>query len=279
MASPLMLYSAQTLLAYLINQKYYGERHWVWCSPYSGFGSTAAVDAAVPPSSSPLAIYRALHEDVKHNDHHSAKIEANRQGLVRGANLKLAAGAIDNLAATEIGEITRLATVADFRPLLHVIPYALVDGATKVVPVAQRAHPLSEEFQIESLSRRSFDIIELPLEEMRDVATRLPCLGVVRHRARVGPSGVAISSFPRWCRPHACEHTEGTDDPAKRIAVTIAEQIERQEGQPVAMLDDRAAARYVDELSRFADERTRREWRHDEVAGEAALARLRSEVH
>lgn len=70
-----------------------------------------------------------------------------------------------------------------------------------------------------------------------------------------------------------------TDDPAKRIAVTIAEQIERQEGQPVAMLDDKAAARYIDELSRFADERTRREWRHDEVAGEAALARLRSEVH
>jgi hypothetical protein len=121
------------------------------------------VDAAVPPSSSPLAIYRALHEDVKHNDHHSAKIEANRQGLVRGADMKLAAGAIDDRAASEIAEITRLASVADFRPLLYVIPYALVDRDAKEVPVAQRAHPLSDEFQIESLSRECFDIIELPL--------------------------------------------------------------------------------------------------------------------
>ncbi|MGH6921758.1 MAG: hypothetical protein ACREJ0_29170 [Geminicoccaceae bacterium] len=158
-----MLYSAQTLLAYRINQRYYGERHWVWCSPYRGSGSTATVDTAVPPSSSPLAIYRALHEDVKHNDHHSTKIEANRQGLVRGATMKLAAGAIDDLAASEIAEITRLAGVADFRPLLYVIPYALVDGSVRAVPVTQRAHPLSDEFQIESLSRQCFDIIELPL--------------------------------------------------------------------------------------------------------------------
>ncbi|MGH6920323.1 MAG: hypothetical protein ACREJ0_21780 [Geminicoccaceae bacterium] len=69
-----------------------------------------------------------------------------------------------------------------------------------------------------------------------------------------------------------------TDEPANRIAVTIAEWIERQEGQPIAMLDDKAAARYIDELSRFADARTRGEWRYDEAAGEAALARLRSEV-
>ncbi|MGH6920322.1 MAG: hypothetical protein ACREJ0_21775, partial [Geminicoccaceae bacterium] len=70
---------------------------------------------------------------------------------------------IDDRTASEIAEITRLATVADFRPLLYVIPYALVDRAIKAVPVAQRAHPLSDEFQIESLSRQCFDIIELPL--------------------------------------------------------------------------------------------------------------------
>ena len=69
-----------------------------------------------------------------------------------------------------------------------------------------------------------------------------------------------------------------TDDRANRIAVTIAEDIERQEGQPIAMLDDNAAARYVDELSRIVDARTKKEWRTDQAAGEAALARLRSEV-
>jgi hypothetical protein len=156
-SAPLVLYSAPTLLAYRINQRYYSERHWVWCSPYRGAGSTAGVDATVPPSSSPLAIYRALHEDVIHNDHHSAKIEANRQGLIRGANVKLAAGAIDSHVAGEIAEVTRLAAVADFRPVLYVIPYAPVADWVREVPVAQRAHPLSDEFQIESLSRRCFD--------------------------------------------------------------------------------------------------------------------------
>jgi hypothetical protein len=161
--APLVLYSAQTLLAYRISQKYYAERHWVWCSPYRGFGTAAALDSAVPPSSSPLEIYKALHEEVKRNDHHSAKIEANRQGLIKGANAKLAAKAIGEAVAGEIAEVTKLAAVADFRPLLYIIPYALIEKEVKVVPVGQRAHPLSEEFQIESLSRQCFDIIELPL--------------------------------------------------------------------------------------------------------------------
>ncbi|HEX5078499.1 MAG TPA: hypothetical protein VFV80_05060 [Geminicoccaceae bacterium] len=69
-----------------------------------------------------------------------------------------------------------------------------------------------------------------------------------------------------------------TDDPASQIAVTIAEWVERQERQRLATLDDEAAARYIDELSRFADQRTRKEWHSDEAAGEAALARLRAEV-
>jgi putative intracellular protease/amidase len=69
-----------------------------------------------------------------------------------------------------------------------------------------------------------------------------------------------------------------TEDLANRIAVTVAEDIERQEGRPIAMLDERAAARYVDELSRFVDRRTQKEWRTDQAAGEAALARLRTEV-
>jgi hypothetical protein len=163
MTAPLVLYSAQTLLAYRINQRYYAERHWVWCSPYRGAGTTPAVDAAVPPSSSPLEIYKSLYQDVKGGDGHSAKIEANRQGLVRGANAKLAAQAIDEAVAGEIAEVANLAEVADFRPLLYIIPYALVAKEVKVVPVGQRAHPLSEEFQIESLSRQHFDIIELPL--------------------------------------------------------------------------------------------------------------------
>ncbi|MGH6921757.1 MAG: hypothetical protein ACREJ0_29165 [Geminicoccaceae bacterium] len=77
---------------------------------------------------------------------------------------------------------------------------------------------------------------------------------------------------------HMLTNLRKETDPANRIAVKVAEWVERQEGQPIANLDDKAAARYIDELSRFADGRTKKEWRSDEAAGEAALARLRTEV-
>jgi hypothetical protein len=67
-------------------------------------------------------------------------------------------------------------------------------------------------------------------------------------------------------------------DRANQIAIVVAEAIERQEGRTIATLDEEAAARHIDELSRFVERRTREEWRYDEGEGEAALARLRSEV-
>ena len=163
MPAPLLLYSTQTLLAYRVNQKYYRERHWVWCSPYRGRGSTAAFDSAVPPSSSPLEIYKALHEDVKRGDHHSDKIKANKEGILRGARAKLDNSIINVDTAGEIAAVVSTAQVADFTPLLYVIPYRLLAKQIKVVPVNLRAHPMSDEYQIESLPRARFDMIELPL--------------------------------------------------------------------------------------------------------------------
>jgi hypothetical protein len=139
------------------------KSHWVWCSPYRGRGSTAAFDSAVPPSSSPFEIYKTLYEDVRRGDQHSDKIKANREGLLRGANAKLEKRVIDLATAREIGAVVAAAQVVDFTPLLYVIPYGLVARQAKVVPVERRAHPLSDEYQIESLPRTRFDMIELPL--------------------------------------------------------------------------------------------------------------------
>lgn len=41
--------------------------------------------------------------------------------------------------------------------------YGRVPGLVKEVPVEERAHPLSQEYIIESLPRRLFDIIKLEL--------------------------------------------------------------------------------------------------------------------
>jgi hypothetical protein len=163
MPNPLVLYSAQTLLAYRINQKYYKQKHWVLCSPYRGRGSTATFDTAVPPSSSPFEIYRNLREEVKSAERHSYKIEANKEGLVRGANAKLKKRVISKAIAGEIAAAVKLAVVADFSPVLYVIPYKQVANQVQAVPVEKRAHPLSDEYLIDSLRRADFDIIELPV--------------------------------------------------------------------------------------------------------------------
>ena len=163
MPNPLVLYSTQTLLAYRINQRYYKERHWVLCSPYRGRGSKATFDSAVPPSSSPFEIYRNLREDVKSVERHSDKIKANKEGLLRGANAKLEKGIINSETAGEITAVVAKAEVADFSPVLYVIPYKQVSKQVKAVPVEQRAHPLSDEYLIDLLRRAHFDMIELPV--------------------------------------------------------------------------------------------------------------------
>lgn len=145
----------------MIAKSYYGDMHYVWCSPFAG--SFAAFDRIEPPSSSPLKIYRSLHEDVSGGDQHSDKIRQNRIGLIRGASAKRQAGVID--AATERGIVATVerAETLLFQPWLYIIPYAATEEIAKPVPLEQRAHPFSEEYIIEALPRACFDVVELPL--------------------------------------------------------------------------------------------------------------------
>ena len=160
---PLVLYSTNTWLAYAITQRYYGGRHYVWCTPYRGLGSGADVDNAVPPSSDPFEIYRMLHFDVLKSDAHSPKIRDNRAGLLAGAAIRKANGEINDCTEKEISAVVNIASVRDFRPLLYVIPYYKVSKVIREVPVNKRAHPLSEEYIISGLRVGSFDVLQLPI--------------------------------------------------------------------------------------------------------------------
>jgi hypothetical protein len=163
MRTPILLYSTNSWLAYTIAERYYGQLHYVWCSLFRGPGSVSALDAAVPPSSSPLEIYRALAADVARGDLHSAKIAENRLGLLRGVEAKLAVGVIDAAVASEIKAILASVAARDFRPILYVIPFGLVSAMAGKVPVERRAHPLSEEYIIDALPHGSFDTLEFPV--------------------------------------------------------------------------------------------------------------------
>lgn len=160
LSNPLLLYSTNTRLAYLIGQRYYGRRHYVWCTPHFDASNVPSVDYTVPPSSSPALIYRTLVRDVRDGDHHSAAIDANKAGILKGVQAKRTAGAIDDKDVEDIASIVEASELRDFSPLIFVMPYDGVESSLAEVPVAQRAHPLSVEFIIEALPRKMFDIID-----------------------------------------------------------------------------------------------------------------------
>lgn len=161
--TPIALYSTNTLLAYRINQKYYGQKHYVWCNS-SLRGDNSPPDNSNPPSSSPIEIYRDFDKAVKEGDHNSFLISANKLGIRNGAQKKCDAGTITDSDLTEINWIVDSAQIPDFKPLLYLIPYSnLIANIITPVPPQTKAHPFSDECIIESLERAYFDILNLSL--------------------------------------------------------------------------------------------------------------------
>jgi hypothetical protein len=160
---PLILYSVNTYLAYVINERYYGSKHYVWCSEvYDARSPFADVRYAnIPPTSNPFEIYHNLREEVRRGDRHSAKIAENREGLLLGAEKQLEKGIINPHQFAEIDQIINAVELSEFRSLLYVIPYQNVSQAVREATVEERAHPLSLEYIIESLDRQHFDPIEV----------------------------------------------------------------------------------------------------------------------
>lgn len=160
MADPLLLYSVNTWLAFAIAERFYNKEHYVWCAPVFDATSTPGLPWHIPPTSSPAAVYKSLRQEVLAGDRHSAKIEQNKIGILRGAALKRAAGVIASEHETQIAEIVDASETADFKPLIFVIPYAGVASLIHEVPIRDRAHPLSSEYIIDALPRPLFDVLE-----------------------------------------------------------------------------------------------------------------------
>jgi hypothetical protein len=156
MIKPIVYYSVNTRLAFEINEKYYGGIHYVWCCPFF-FKSDH------PASSTPRMIYNGLIQDIKSRDKHSAKIRENIAGILTGAAIKLEQRIINEKQYEAIERrLNHDWERADFMPLIYVIPSKTkVDALIVEVPEEERAHPDSDEFKIEKLERRYFDVISL----------------------------------------------------------------------------------------------------------------------
>lgn len=151
----LFLYSINAWLAYKISETYFGNIHYVWCSP---FFNAKFIN---PPSSNPLEIYNNLKRDVEGKDHHSSKIEQIRAGIIKGASAKRNNGIITKEQEQEIIDIVNAAEIGDFRPLIYVIPVSKVESIVKPVSVKFRADKFSQEYIIEELHKNLFDVIDL----------------------------------------------------------------------------------------------------------------------
>jgi hypothetical protein len=132
----------------------------VWCSPF--FRPERGLStAAMPPTAIPGEIYVALAKQVKAGDRHSPYVQRNKVGILQGAKSKRTVGVISKKQLGEIAVIVERAEVSDFRPVLYIIPFREVARLAKVVPPAERAHPMSIEYRIEALPKRRFDVIEI----------------------------------------------------------------------------------------------------------------------
>lgn len=160
MTNPLLLYSTNTWLAYMIAQRFYRGEHYAWCNPLFNSKTSPPTDYSIPPTSSPCEIYSSLLADVQKGDRNSPKIKQNKLGILKGAVYKKRAGVISSRQKNEITAVVERAETQDFRPLIFVIPYSLVVDLLRKVPVRNRAHPLSDEYIIDRLPREGFDIID-----------------------------------------------------------------------------------------------------------------------
>jgi len=146
------LYSINTQLAYSINENYYNGSHYVWC--------TARYDEKQnPPSSNPREIVHSFSIDVDNRDSHSSKIEQNRMGLLKGVNAKFSAGIINEKTRDEIRYIITNADITYFKPIIYIINRNSVNKSLVRVPANETAEFFSQEFLIEDLKSKHFDII------------------------------------------------------------------------------------------------------------------------
>lgn len=160
---PKVLFSTNTLLAYHINEEYYGGLHYVWCSPFLSCEDHNYGGVIIPKSSSPINIYHEFCCGL--NDLHSTIIPQNCLGLKKGAVSYFNNNVITDIQKNELFEIIKKAKKENrqlFKPLLYIIPYTSeIEAKLKPVSVGTRAGVLSPEFIIPNLTSKDFYVANI----------------------------------------------------------------------------------------------------------------------
>jgi hypothetical protein len=159
---PPLLYSTNVFLKLLIQERFRGDVHYAWCS--ESFDSSTlprySLSSQVAPSSNPADIYRELKNAVQRKDQHSYKINEQKLSLKKLAIDWEATGEIGSDEKEEIVYRVDNAAFDDWRPLIYIIPRALVLSRIQAVPPNNRAS-FGPEYIVPDLRRSEFDVIEI----------------------------------------------------------------------------------------------------------------------
>lgn len=162
MPENLLYFSTNTKISFILNEKFYNQRHFVWCAPVFDPRKENSYDTAslLGPTSSPCEIYETLKSEVSRSDRHSVKIDQNKIGLKKGAASKLEEEVITEQEFARITYYIDNATNLDFTPLLYIIPRDKVKDRIIEVHPKDTATLFGMEYQIKDLHRSEFSIIE-----------------------------------------------------------------------------------------------------------------------
>ena len=150
-----ILFSVGTQFARRINEYYYNDIHYVWCSSNYNDKKQAA-------TSNPKTICKRLLDIVLTTDRHAVELNDNKAGILRGAQTKLEQGVINENQFNEICQLVNLARYEDFLPIIYIIDYNKVGSKRcTIVPIKERASDASVEYLITNLSKDEFQIIEI----------------------------------------------------------------------------------------------------------------------
>lgn len=157
----MMLYSVNIFLKYYIQQLYYGDIHYVWCS--ENFDSRLIAPHLpgyqVPPTSNPAEIYEDLKKAIQRGDKHNYKILEQRNTIKKYAISSCSSGRITDMQRDEIIYLADSPLSNMWRPILYNIPRPPVEARLNIVPMDLRAG-FGVEYTISDLKRTEFDITE-----------------------------------------------------------------------------------------------------------------------
>lgn len=155
-AVTVFLFSQSTKLANMIDKKFYGNKHYVWCSE-------SIHDINQPPTSDPISRCNQLLQIIKTGDRHASEINEHISGILAGAKAKLKSKEISKEQEELIREFMSFLSVIGYKaflPIIYVIDYNKVKDRCEYINPPDKASDCSSEIRITDLQPGEYTIID-----------------------------------------------------------------------------------------------------------------------